>query len=61
MREYKSVRTQPDKIDTVANLEAQQDWRLCAVLPFRYLPTPVIGTPGLELSELVVIFEREAS
>ena len=56
MTEYKSVRTQPDKIETVANAEAQQDWRVCAVLPFRYLPAS--GGAGSELTELVLIFER---
>ena len=59
MREYKSVRTQPDNIETVANAQAQEDWRICAVMPFRYLPA--VGTSGSEVSELVVIFEREAS
>jgi hypothetical protein len=59
MREYKSVRTQPDNIETVANAQAQEDWRICAVMPFRYLPAA--GTSGSEVTELVVIFEREAS
>jgi hypothetical protein len=59
MREYKSVRTQPDNIETVANAQAQEDWRICAVMPFRYVPA--VGTSGSEVTELVVIFEREAS
>jgi len=59
MREYKSVRTQPDNIETVANAQAQEDWRICAVMPFRYLPA--VGTSGSEVTELMVIFEREAS
>ena len=59
MREYKSVKTQPDNIETVANAQAQEDWRICAVMPFRYLPA--VGTSGLELTELVVIFERGTS
>ena len=59
MREYKSVKTQPDNIETIANAQAQEDWRICAVMPFRYLS--VVGTSGLELAELVVIFERGTS
>ena len=59
MREYKSVRTQPDNIETVANDQEHEDWRICAVMPFRYLPA--VGTSGSEVTELVVIFEREAS
>jgi len=59
MREYKSVKTQPDNIETVANVQAQEDWRICAAMPFKYLPA--VGTSGLELTELVVIFERGTS
>jgi hypothetical protein len=55
MREYKSVKTQLDNLETVANVQAQEDWRICAVMLFRYLLA--VGTSGLELTELVVIFE----
>ena len=58
MREYKSVNIKPDNIETVANTQAQEDWRICAVIPFRYLPA--VGTSGLEVTELMVIFERGA-
>jgi hypothetical protein len=41
---------------TVANDEAKNDWRVIEVLPAQNLP--VTGTSGLELTEIVIIFER---
>ena len=56
MKEYKSVRTQAVQLQVVANGHAQEDWRVLAVLPAQYMPA--VGTSGLELAEVVIIFER---
>lgn len=58
MKEYESVRTQAAQLQTVANGHAMNDWRVLAVLPAQYMPA--VGASGLELTEVVIIFERGA-
>ena len=57
MKEYKSIRTEAGQFPKVATDEAiTGDWRVLTVLPAKYVP--FIGTSGLDLTEIVVIFER---
>ena len=58
MKEYKSIKVEVSELSGVANHEAQDDWRVLTILPLRYLPA--LGTSGLELTEVTVVFERGA-
>jgi hypothetical protein len=56
MKEYKIENAAFKDIATVANQEAKDNWRVSAVLPHRLLPA--MGALGLELAEVVILFER---
>jgi hypothetical protein len=58
MREYKSVRTKAPLLSEVANEQAKDDWHVLTVLPAQYLS--VTGTSGLEIIEIVILFQRDA-
>ena len=57
MKEYQSIRTRVIEFPERANDEAKNDWKVLSVLPAQYVP--VNGTTGLELTEIVILFERE--
>jgi hypothetical protein len=56
IKEYKSIRTQTPELPIVANVQAQDDWRVLTVLPIKF--SSVTAPSGLELTEIVILFER---
>jgi len=56
MKEYKSIRTQTAELPIIANGQAPDDWRVPTVLPVRF--SSVTAPSGLEVTEIVILFER---
>jgi hypothetical protein len=56
VKEYQTKHVPIADVAATATQEAQGDWQVLSVVPHRMLPA--LGNSGLELTEVLIVFER---